>query len=61
MAEIIEKKLTDFDQSEINKRLKNEKIDITLPGRSYFTGKIHPVSQVIDEVTSIFSEIGFFC
>ena len=59
VTEILEKKLTDFDQSEINKKLKNEKIDITLPGRTYFAGKIHPVSQVIDEVTSIFAEIGF--
>jgi len=59
VTEIFEKKLVDFDQSEINKKLKNEKIDITLPGRTYFAGKIHPVSQVIDEVTSIFSEIGF--
>ena len=30
-----------------------------MPGRTYYAGKIHPVSQVIDEVTSIFSEIGF--
>jgi len=59
VTRILEKKLTDFDQTEINKKLKNEKIDVTLPGRTYFTGKIHPVSQVIDEVTSIFSEIGF--
>jgi len=59
VTEILEKKLIDFDQSEINKKLKNEKIDITLPGRTYFSGKIHPVSQVIDEVTSIFAEIGF--
>ena len=59
VTEIIEKRFVDFDQSEINKKLKNEKIDITLPGRTYFTGKIHPVSQVIDEVTSIFAEIGF--
>jgi len=59
VTEILEKKLADFDQSEINKKLKNEKIDVTLPGRTYFAGKIHPVSQVIDEVTSIFSEIGF--
>ena len=59
VTEILEKKLIDFDQSEINNKLKNEKIDITLPGRTYFAGKIHPVSQVIDEVTSIFSEIGF--
>ena len=59
VTEILEKKLNDFDQSEINKKLKNEKVDVTLPGRTYFSGKIHPVSQVIDEVTSIFSEIGF--
>jgi len=59
ITEILKKKLVDFGQSEINKKLKNEKIDITLPGRTYFTGKIHPVSQVIDEVTSIFCEIGF--
>ena len=59
VTEILEKKLENFDQSEINKKLKNEKIDVTLPGRTYFAGKIHPVSQVIDEVTSIFSEIGF--
>ena len=59
VTEILEKKLTDFDQSEINKKLKNEKVDVTLPGRTFFSGKIHPVSQVIDEVTSIFSEIGF--
>ena len=59
VTEILKKKLANFDQLEINKKLKNEKIDVTLPGRSYFAGKIHPVSQVIDEVTSIFSEIGF--
>ena len=58
-TEILEKKLIDFNQSEINQKLKHEKIDITLPGRTYFAGKIHPVSQVIDEVTSIFAEIGF--
>ena len=35
-------------------------VDVTLPGRDLLRqGKIHPVSQVIDEVTSIFSEIGF--
>jgi len=44
---------------EINLKLEKEKIDITLPERDIEIGKIHPVSQVIDELTSIFSEIGF--
>ena len=36
VIEILEKKLIGLDQSEINKKLKNEKIDVTLPGRTYF-------------------------
>ena len=59
LEELILKKNENIQNQEINKKLENEKIDITLPGRTYFAGKIHPVSQVIDEVTSIFSEIGF--
>tara|TARA_B100001741_G_C16542151_1_gene594844 strand:- start:457 stop:1524 length:1068 start_codon:yes stop_codon:yes gene_type:complete len=55
----IEAKLLDLENKEINEKLKDEKIDITLPIRNFQKGKIHPVSQVIDEISSIFSEIGF--
>ncbi len=55
----INKKIQDIEIKEINSKLKNEKIDITLPEREFKQGKIHPVSQVIDEISSIFSEIGF--
>jgi len=53
------KKFQDLEIIEINSKLQNEKIDVTLPERSFNNGKIHPVSQVIDEISSIFSEIGF--
>ena len=43
VTEILEAKIVDFDQSEIDKKLKNEKIDVTLPGITYFKGKIHTV------------------
>tara|TARA_A100001015_G_scaffold41202_1_gene45059 strand:+ start:3129 stop:4196 length:1068 start_codon:yes stop_codon:yes gene_type:complete len=52
-------KFTEIENNEINKKLSDEKIDITLPIRSQKEGKIHPVSQVIDEISSIFSEIGY--
>ena len=39
VTEILEKKLENFDQSEINKKLKNERVDVTLPGRTYFAEK----------------------
>ena len=55
----IELKISDLETQEINKKLKNERVDITLPIRPFEKGKIHPVSQVIDEISSIFSEIGF--
>ena len=49
----------DAKKKEINKKLEKEKVDVTLPERPFSQGKIHPVSQVIDEISSIFSEIGF--
>jgi phenylalanyl-tRNA synthetase alpha chain len=55
----IELKVLELETKDINEKLKNEKVDITLPVRPFNKGKIHPVSQVIDEISSIFSEIGF--
>lgn len=45
----------------LEKRLATEKLDVTLPLRPAPTaiGRVHPVSQVIDEITAIFSDMGF--
>ena len=51
----LERKSYEITNAEINDKLKNEKVDVTLPIRPYQQGKIHPVSQVIDEISSIFS------
>ena len=59
LQELINSKINEIQNAEINKKLDKEKIDITLPERSFVRGKIHPVSQTIDEISSIFSEIGF--
>ena len=59
LQEKIINKLQEIETIEINSKLKNEKVDVTLPERDINQGKIHPVSQVIDEISSIFSEIGF--
>ncbi len=42
-------------------RLKAESLDVTLPVRpaGIETGRIHPISQVIDEITAIFADMGF--
>ena len=59
LQNLIYSKISEIEISEVNEKLKKEKIDISLPERSITRGKIHPVSQTIDEISSIFSEIGF--
>ena len=48
-----------FDQEELEKKLQDQIVDVTLPGTNRPQGKVHPVSQVIDELSSIFAELGF--
>lgn len=45
----------------IDVRLAAEKLDVTLPVRQAPAehGRIHPISQVIDEITAIFGDMGF--
>ena len=59
LQNLILKKINEIESKKINEKLEKEKIDVTLPERSFIRGKIHPVSQTIDEISSIFSEIGF--
>ena len=59
LQNLINSKINEIQSEEINKKLEKEKVDITLPERTFVRGKIHPVSQTIDEISSIFSEIGF--
>jgi phenylalanyl-tRNA synthetase alpha chain len=48
-------------EAALEARLAGERVDITLPLRPspVETGRIHPVSQVIDELTAIFADMGF--
>jgi phenylalanyl-tRNA synthetase alpha chain len=50
---------TALESAAIDARLASERIDITLPCRPETEGRIHPISQTIDEVTAIFAEMGF--
>jgi phenylalanyl-tRNA synthetase alpha chain len=43
----------------LDERLRTDWLDVTLPGRHRAQGTIHPVSQVTEEVTAIFGEMGF--
>ncbi len=59
LSELFSKRSNEVLDKEIIDKINKEKIDVTLPEKDFKIGKIHPVSQVIDEISCIFSEIGF--
>ena len=48
-----------LEESELLKRLAQEKIDITLPGKLRFSGYKHPLSQMLEEALDILIGMGF--
>ena len=52
-------KKEEIKKIELNKKLAEEVIDVTMPGKTFKVGKRHPITQIIDEVTEIFMGIGF--
>ena len=46
-------------EEELTRRLIAERVDVTLPPRPAPEGRIHPISQTIDEMVAIFGEMGF--
>ena len=61
IAGLIEARSGDLKSAALNARLAAETLDITLPLQTGPTarGRIHPISQTIDEITAIFSDMGF--
>ena len=44
---------------EMERRLQRETLDVTLPGKKITLGKKHPLTTVLDEVTDIFTGMGY--
>ena len=48
-----------LEEAALGARLAAETIDVTLPVRPEAEGRIHPISQTIDEIVAIFGNMGF--
>lgn len=51
--------LSGYKEAELAHQIACEKIDITLPGRRQFQGRVHPLTQLMQEVTDILRGMGF--
>ena len=59
VADKIEERKTLIESAELDRRLATERVDLSLPARGTPRGSVHPVSQVMDELTEIFADLGF--
>jgi len=50
---------TQLEQRALNDRLARERVDVTLPVRPESQGRIHPISQVMEELVTLFAQMGF--
>lgn len=48
-----------LDDAELQARLAQESIDVTLPGRGLGRGRLHPVTLTVERIETIFRSIGF--
>lgn len=59
IEKIIDEKKEAFKIEALNDKLKNELIDVTIPVKPKFVGKIHPITSVIRDMEKIFMSMGF--
>jgi phenylalanyl-tRNA synthetase alpha chain len=59
LANAIETRAVELGRAALEERLASERADVTLPVPFAGAGRIHPITQTIDEIVAIFGEMGF--
>ncbi|NNC53922.1 MAG: phenylalanine--tRNA ligase subunit alpha [Erythrobacter sp.] len=59
VADAIAARKDAFEAAELERKLAEERLDLTLPEPQSPKGSVHPVSQVMDELAEIFADLGF--
>ncbi len=59
LEETLTRKQESLKKMELNRRLQESGIDVTLPGRPVKLGRLHPTTQVLRETSGVFTSMGF--
>ncbi len=59
VEKLIETAKKEMEEQELLEKLKEEEVDVTIPGKHSEAGKLHPITQVTKEMTDIFIGLGF--
>src|SRR5574344_1766867 len=50
---------TVYENTELNKQLEEEEIDVTLPSTNIPTGTVHPITKIVNEIEDLFISMGY--
>jgi phenylalanyl-tRNA synthetase alpha chain len=59
LSTLIENKMNELKEKQLQEKLSTEQIDVTLPGRNPKFGSLHPVTQIKHRINEFFSQLGF--
>jgi len=59
IEDMLNKHEATFKALELNRTLQTQRIDVTVPGFYIPNGRLHPTTQILDEIIGIFSSLGF--
>jgi phenylalanyl-tRNA synthetase alpha chain len=59
LADALAARKLQLEQTELDRRLASEKLDISLPGRDGERGGIHPITRALERIASIFARLGY--
>lgn len=59
VAAAIETRKAALEIEALNATLATDRVDVSLPARPETMGRLHPISQTLDEIVAIFGEMGY--
>lgn len=59
LSDEYEKALKDVKEKELQASLTSNPLDVTLPGRTRPRGRLHPATQILRQIYTIFADLGF--
>jgi phenylalanyl-tRNA synthetase alpha chain len=59
VQQALEARRTALQAETLESRLRDERLDVTLPGRGQAAGGLHPITRTLERIEDFFSQVGF--
>ena len=59
ISQWIEQRKVALEAEQVQKQINEETVDVTMPGKSFSTGTVHLLSQIIDDIEDVFVGMGY--